>query len=61
MNADEIVSEYGVTLADVHAALAYYFDNRDELDRSIADGEAFVEQLRQTTPSKVRRKLLGTP
>src|SRR5471030_2675676 len=56
-SADEIASEYDLTLADVHAALAYYFDHRDEIDRSIVEGEAFAEALRQRTPSKVRQKL----
>jgi uncharacterized protein (DUF433 family) len=58
-SADEIAAEYGLTLADVHAALAYYFVHRKEIDRSIQDGEAFVEELRRCTPSKVRRKLDG--
>lgn len=57
MDADEIAEEYGLTLADVHAALAYYFDHRSEIDRSIADGEAFAETLRQRLPSRVLRKL----
>jgi uncharacterized protein (DUF433 family) len=56
-SADEIAAEYDLTLADVYAALAYYFDHRDEIDRSIAEGEAFAESLRQQTPSKVRQKL----
>ena len=56
-SADEIASEYDLTLADVHAALAYYFDHRVEIDRSIQEGEAFAEALRQRTPSKVRQKL----
>ena len=29
--ADEIATEYDLTLADVYAALAYYFDHREEL------------------------------
>jgi uncharacterized protein (DUF433 family) len=57
-SADEIAAEYDLTLADIHAALAYYFDHRDEIDRSIAEGEAFAESLRQQTPSKVRQKNL---
>ena len=57
MSADEIASEYDLTLGDVHAALAYYFDHREEIDRSIEEGEAFVEALRQRMPSKVRQKL----
>lgn len=55
--ADEIAAEYELTLADVYAALAYYFDHRAEIDRSIEEGEAFAESLRQQTPSKVRQKL----
>ena len=57
MSADEIACEYDLTLADVHAALAYYFDHREEIDRSIEAGEAFAEALRQRTPCKVRQKL----
>ena len=56
-SADEIATEYDLTLGDVHAALAYYFDHRDEIDRSIEEGQAFAEALRQRTPSKVREKL----
>lgn len=37
---DEIVASFPqVTLADVHAALAYYHDNRDVLDRQLRDDE----------------------
>ena len=57
--ADEIASEYELSLADVHAALAYYFDHRDEIDRSIAHGDEFVRELRSKTPSKLRAKLDG--
>src|SRR5262245_8430602 len=32
-SADEIAAEYNLTLADVYAALAYYFDHRAEMDR----------------------------
>ncbi len=35
--ADEIASDYDVTLADVYAALAYYFDHREEIDQSLAE------------------------
>ena len=57
LSADEIASQYGLTLADVHAALAYYFDHRVEIERSIEEGEEFAEALRQRMPSKVRKKL----
>ena len=52
MSPDEIVSEYPtITLSDVHAALSYYFDHRDEVDREIRDGEEFAEKLRAGAPS----------
>jgi uncharacterized protein (DUF433 family) len=56
-SADEIATDYDLTLADVYAALAYYFDHRAEIDRSIEEGEAFAEALRQRCPSKVRQKV----
>ena len=55
--ADEIAAEYDVTLADVYAALAYYFDHRSEIDRTIEESAAFVEALRQRSPSKLQLKL----
>ena len=35
VGADEIVAEHGVSLADVYAALAYYYDRREDIDRAI--------------------------
>ncbi len=57
LSADEIAAEYDLTLADVYAALAYYYDHRAEIDRSIEDSEAFVQALRQQIPSKLAQKL----
>ena len=53
--ADEIATEYDLSLADVYAALAYYFDHRAEIDQSIHDGNALVEALRDKMPSKLTR------
>jgi uncharacterized protein (DUF433 family) len=57
--ADEIAGEHGLSLADVHAALAYYHDHREEIDRAIASDDSFVEELRRATPSKLIDKLRG--
>lgn len=57
LSADEIASEYGLTLSEIHAALAYYYDRRAEIDQSIRDERAFVEEIRQMTPSKLPEKL----
>ncbi len=52
MSPDEIVSGYPtITLSDVHAALAYYFDHRDEVDREIREGAEFAEKFRAGAPS----------
>jgi len=56
-SADEIASEYDLTLADVYAALAYYYDHRPEIEQAIKESESFVEALRQQIPSKVAQKL----
>ena len=55
--ADDIAAEYDLTLADVYAALAYYFDHRDEIDRRIADDHALIDALRERTPSKLPHTL----
>ena len=54
---DEIAAEYDLMLADVYAALAYYFDHKEEIDQSINESEAFIEELRQKTSSKLYQKL----
>lgn len=58
-SADQIASEYDLALADVCAALAYYFAHREEIDQSIEESWAFVEKMRERTPSKLAAKLEG--
>ena len=57
LNADEIASAHDLTLADVYAALAYYFDYRAEIDASIRDDAAFVAALRLQQPSRLHARL----
>jgi uncharacterized protein (DUF433 family) len=59
MSADEIASEYDLTLVEVYSALAYYFAHREEIDRDIEEGVALAEALREKTPSKIRQKIDG--
>jgi uncharacterized protein (DUF433 family) len=49
---DQIVDAHPhLTLAQVHAALAYYYAHQAELDREIREGEAAIRELRaRTTP-----------
>jgi uncharacterized protein (DUF433 family) len=44
---DQIVADFPrLSLADVYAALTYYHDHRDEIDRQIREDDEFVEQMR---------------
>jgi uncharacterized protein (DUF433 family) len=55
---EEIIAHYPqLTLAEVHAALAYYYDHRDEIQHDIAEAEALVERMKREIPSKLREKL----
>ena len=59
MSADEIVSAYPtLTLSDVYAALAYYFENRDRIDADIEEGKKFAEEMRaKAGPSRLQEML----
>jgi uncharacterized protein (DUF433 family) len=54
---DEIVGDFPqLTLADVYAALAYFWDNRDEIQKDIAREKAMIEEMKSAYPSKVRER-----
>lgn len=56
-SADEIAAEYSLDLADIYAALAYYFDHRSEIDQAIEESNAFIVALRQGTAPRLRQRL----
>lgn len=56
-SVDEISADYGLSLAEIHAALAYYFDHREAIDTALRESEAFAESLRRQTPSKLQQRL----
>jgi uncharacterized protein (DUF433 family) len=52
MSPDEIVSAYpSLTLSDVHAALAYYYDHRSEIEAEMAEEDRMFEELKAKQPS----------
>ena len=58
MTPDEIVSHFPTsTLADVHAALAYYFDHVEEIQQEMRAERAFAEEFRRNNPSVLEAKL----
>ena len=61
MSAAEIASRFEqISMADVYAALAYFWDHRDEMQRQMREEAAFVEQMKLKHPSLLRDKLAGT-
>jgi hypothetical protein len=60
MSPDEIVSSYPtITLSDVHAALAYYYENRQRIDADIQDGQVFVNEMRAKAGQSRLQELLN--
>jgi len=58
MSPFEIVHEFPtITIADVYAALAYYWDNRGEIEVKMAQDERFVEEFMRQHPSQLQEKL----
>jgi uncharacterized protein (DUF433 family) len=58
MSPEKIVADYPhLTLADIHAALAYYHDRRGEMDAEIEADEEWYEGMRAHAPSLLRDKL----
>lgn len=59
MTPDEIVVGYPhLTLGQVHAALAYFFDHLQEIRDALRRSEEFVEQMKQKTgPGPLQTKL----
>ncbi len=51
MSPFEIVHEYPtITVADVYAALAYYWDHRIELEIKMAEDDLFVAEMMRQNP-----------
>ena len=60
MAPDQIVDMFpGITLGDVHAALAYYFDHRSEIEDEFRKEEEAGEWVKDNIPSKIPSELKG--
>ncbi len=54
---EEIAEKYQLSLASVHAAMAFYYDNREEIDQRTAEADAFAEADRLNHASLLRENL----
>ena len=60
LSADEIVSRFPqLSMGDVYAALAYYWDNQEEIQKQMQEETELVEQMKQKYPSLLKQKLAG--
>jgi uncharacterized protein (DUF433 family) len=51
---DEIISSHPhLNLPQVHDALSFYYENRDELDRKAERDQEFLARLKKEIPSKL--------
>lgn len=54
----EISQQYNLSLATVYAAMAYYFEHREEIECHETEMEQIVVEMeRQNPPSKLQEKL----
>jgi len=54
---EQIAARYNLPLAALHAAMAYYYDHREEIDRCIEQDEAYIQAQRAENPSLLQAKL----
>jgi uncharacterized protein (DUF433 family) len=57
ISVDEICAAYDLSLAEVYAALAYYFDYKEAIDQDIEADQAYFEAFKQQNPSLLQKKL----
>ncbi len=54
---DEIIQNYpGLSYADIFAALSFYYDYKDQIDRDISDEREFFQVFKAKHPSKLMNK-----
>lgn len=46
-DADSIAVSYDLSLSQVYAALAYYYDHKDEIDESIEERRRLAEEMKE--------------
>ncbi|MFN8457008.1 MAG: DUF433 domain-containing protein [Anaerolineae bacterium] len=57
LSVAEICADYNLSLAEVYAALAYYFDYKDKIDQDIEADEVYFEAFKRDNPPLLQNKL----
>ncbi len=53
-SAEEIASDYSLSLADIYTALAYYYTHKSEIEAAIKQEEVLIQRLKKEIPSKLK-------
>lgn len=56
-SAEEIATDYDMTLADIYVALAFYYANQEMIENAIREDEMFIRKMQAENPSKLKMKL----
>lgn len=57
ISAERLAQEYGLTPAEVHAALVYYYDHQSEIDREIEEDAAAHAALADADMSPIVQRM----
>ena len=57
MSLIEIAGVYDLSLAQVYAAMAYYFEHQEDIEQQIAEEEAIIQEYQQNHTSILQAKL----
>jgi uncharacterized protein (DUF433 family) len=47
---ESIADEFGLSLGEIYAALSYYYDHKEEIDRQISESAQQAEELAKRYP-----------
>jgi uncharacterized protein (DUF433 family) len=56
---EEIASDYEISLAEVHAALSYYYAHKEKIDASIRERHKIAQELKEQLIASGHSPLLG--
>ena len=59
LEADEIAADYGLSLSQVYAALAYYYENKQSIDASINERRQLAEKMKEARLGSRHTPLFG--
>jgi uncharacterized protein (DUF433 family) len=54
---EEISGTYDLQPAAVYAAMAYYYDHKDEIDQSLDEEDSLAKAFKEDNPALLREKL----